>query len=106
MSGSGPVGGCQGLGPHGWGQRSAAIFLEPLWSSHFLKDGIGFACLGFSFASQNRITIGSGDVHQMLNAVDVPRTGAMSDGFRGLDEVNSVEVFEVRAQVMKTVPNS
>ena len=49
----------------------------------------------------------------MLNAVDeeepnedllfVLQTRAMSEGFRGLDEVNVEEVFEVRAQVMKTV---
>ena len=57
---------------------------------------------------------GSGDDHQMSHAVGeeepndnlllVPHTKAMSHGFRGLDEVDVVEVFEVRAQVMKTVP--
>ena len=34
-----------------------------------------------------------------------PQTRAMSNGFEGLDEVSLGEVFEVRAQVMKTVPN-
>ena len=34
-----------------------------------------------------------------------PQTRAMSKCFEGLDEVRSGEVFEVRAQVMKTVPN-
>ena len=35
----------------------------------------------------------------------MPQTRAMSNGFQGLDEVSLAEVFEVRAQVMKTVPN-
>ena len=34
-----------------------------------------------------------------------PQTRAMSNDFEGLDEVSLGEVFEVRAQVMKTVPN-
>ena len=41
----------------------------------------------------------------MTDLLFTPQTRAMSNGFEGLDEVNLGEVFEVRAQVMKTVPN-
>ena len=34
-----------------------------------------------------------------------PQTRAMSNGFESLDEVSLAEVFEDRAQVMKTVRN-
>ena len=34
-----------------------------------------------------------------------PQTRAMSNGFEGMDEVSLGDVFEVRAQVMKTVSN-
>ena len=39
------------------------------------------------------------------NQLFTPQTRAMSNGFEGLDEVSLGEVFEVRTQVMKTVPN-
>ena len=66
------------------------------------------------FARDEDGNIGSGDEHQRSHAVEeevsedwlfTPQTRAMSNGFEGLDELSLGEVFEVRAQVMKTVPN-
>ena len=66
------------------------------------------------FARDEQGSNGSGDDHQRSHAVEeepkedllfTPQSRAMSNGFEGLDEVSLAEVFEVRAQVMKTVPN-
>ena len=70
--------------------------------------------LVLQFARDEDGNNGSGDEHQRSQAVEeelnedllfTPQTRAMSNGFEGLDEVSLGDVFEVRAQVMKTVPN-
>ena len=70
--------------------------------------------LVLQFARDEDSNNGSGDEHQRSEPVEeelnedllfTPQTRAMSNGFEGLDEVSLGEVFEVRAQVMKTVPN-
>ena len=70
--------------------------------------------LVLQFARDEDGNNGSGDELQRSQPVEeelnkdllfTPQTRAMSNGFEGLDEVSLGELFEVRAQVMKTVPN-